>query len=77
MDDQYALLYWVLVGAPEWRIYAARLNVRYLFIGPLEKALYPSPDARWRDGAQIIAEGEWGAIYDLQTPPLPVDPSAP
>ncbi len=59
-------------GFPDWRIRAARLHVRYLFFGPGERKVWPESYESWRMGATVVASGEWGEIFDLHTPPLPV-----
>jgi hypothetical protein len=73
-DAQLGQLHSLLDGANDWRISAARLNTRYLFYGPIEEQLFPKSKGRWRDLAQPMTEGDWGTLYDLETPPLPVAP---
>ena len=62
-------------GSAEWRLIAARLGARYLFFGPEERGQWPDSFQSWRIGAQLIASGEWGELFDLETPPLPLDES--
>jgi hypothetical protein len=67
-DDLDALM----LGLADWRIRAARLRVRYLFFGPGERRLWPASHESWRMSAAVVASGEWGELFDLHTPPLPV-----
>ena len=67
-DDLDALMR----GFPDWRIRAARLRVRYLFFGVGERRTWPESSESWRMGATVIASGEWGELFDLHTPPLPL-----
>ena len=69
VDDELDAL---MRGFPDWRLRAARLGVRYLFFGAGERATWPGSYESWRMGATVIASGEWGEIFDLHTPPLPV-----
>ncbi len=69
VDDELDAL---MRGFPDWRLRAARLGVRYLFFGPGERATWPESYESWRMSATVIAGGEWGEIFDLQTPPLPL-----
>jgi hypothetical protein len=52
-------------GAPNWREAAKALGVRYIFWGRDETANYQGSSRPWETGAQRIASGDWGAIYDL------------
>ena len=63
-------------GFPDWRLRAAKLGVRYLFFGPGERETWPASYESWRTGATVIASGEWGELFDLETPPLPVGETA-
>ena len=55
-------------GDADWRAIAGELHVRYLFWGRIEDETYPDSPQPWRATAQLVASGEWGALYDLQTP---------
>ena len=70
VDDELDAL---MRGFPDWRLRAARLGVRYLFFGPKERETWPASYESWRMSATVIASGEWGEIFDLETPPLPVE----
>jgi hypothetical protein len=61
-------------GAVNWREIAHRLRVRYLFWGREEKTNYGTSTHPWEHEALCVANGSWGAIYDLeptQTAPSP------
>ena len=68
VDDELDAL---MRGFPDWRLRAARLGVRYLFFGPEERKTWPASYESWRTSATVIASGEWGELFDLQTPPPP------
>jgi len=68
VDDELDAL---MRGFPDWRLRAARLGARYLFFGPGERKTWPASYESWRMSATVIASGEWGEIFDLETPPLP------
>ncbi len=72
-DRQLDQLDVLMNGDDEWRIAAAKLGVRYLFFGPRERAQWPDSLETWRAGAQVIASGDWGELFDLETPPVPLD----
>jgi hypothetical protein len=54
-------------GAPDWRDTAKALGVRYIFWGQDEKANYQSSSRPWEASSFLVASGDWGAIYDLET----------
>ena len=58
-------------GAANWRQIARGLQARYLFWGREEKTNYPTSTRPWEKAARLIASGDWGAIYDLESPPRP------
>jgi hypothetical protein len=60
-------------GTSNWRQLAQALGVRYIFWGREEKMNYPQSPRPWETSAAKMAEGDWGAIYDLQA----IDPTAP
>jgi len=62
-------------GDPAWRTLADELQVRYLFWGTNEDEVYPNSEQPWKEETLRIAFGDWGAIYDLQSPAPP--PTAP
>lgn len=61
----------VMLGSPDWRGQARRLHTRYLFWGREEKSHYASSTRPWEREAQLVASGNWGAIYDLEATPAP------
>jgi len=72
-QDTAAQLDGLMRGFEDWRSRADTLQVRYLFWGKPENEAYADSSQPWRTEVRIVAAGEWGAIYDLQSPP---DPSA-
>ena len=61
----------MMQGDSNWREIAQGLHVRYLFWGQREELAYPDSAKPWRN-LPIVASGDWGAIYDIAPPPLPV-----
>lgn len=64
----------LMKGAPNWKENARSLGVRYLFWGREEKLKYLTSTRPWEREAALVATGDWGAIYDLESPrsqPLP------
>jgi hypothetical protein len=57
-------------GEPDWRDQARALGARYLFWGREEKANYGDGTRVWEGETQLVAKGNWGAIYDLEAAPL-------
>ena len=72
-QDTAAELDALMRGVEGWPDLANALGVRYLFWGQPENEAYQDSPQPWRREVRIVASGEWGAIYDLQSPP---DPSA-
>lgn len=69
----------LMKGAPNWKEIARSFGARYLFWGREEKANYLMSTRPWERESALVAAGEWGAIYDLESPrsqqlPQPVDP---
>jgi hypothetical protein len=56
-------------GEGDWRATAVTLGARYLFWGRNENEKYDGSPQPWRETTRLVATGEWGAIYDLQSPP--------
>lgn len=67
----------LMQGAPNWKENARALGVRYLFWGREEKLNYPTSTRPWEREAALVATGDWGAIYDLESPRGPSSPPAP
>ena len=61
----------LMQGAPNWRDLARTLHVRYIFWGREEKKNYASSTRPWEKSAALAVSGAWGAIYDLDKPPVP------
>jgi len=55
-------------GAANWREAAQALGVRYIFWGQDEKTNYQSSSRPWEATSFLVASGDWGAIYDLNSP---------
>ena len=55
-------------GAANWREAAQALGVRYVFWGQDERTNYQSSSRPWEATSFLVASGDWGAIYDLQSP---------
>ena len=73
-NDMFAKL---MQGAPNWRDLAQTLHVHYMFWGREEKSNYSSSSRPWEKTAALAASGTWGAIYDLERPPSPLQTPAP
>jgi hypothetical protein len=59
----------LMKGAPNWKENARSLGVRYLFWGREEKLNYLTSTRPWeREAMQVAAAGNWGEIYDLESP---------
>jgi len=71
----------LMLGAPNWRELARSVHARYLYWGRDEKTNYAASRKPWEREAALVASGDWGAIYDLETPrnqpPATVPPSVP
>jgi hypothetical protein len=73
----------LLLGAPNWKDLARSLRARYLFWGREEKGNYAASKRPWEREATLVASGDWGAFYDLETPrvqtaaPTPLVPPSP
>jgi hypothetical protein len=59
----------LMLGRNDWRQIADQLHVHYLFWGEAEKEHYPRSLTPWRKDCRLVAEGAWGAIFDLTTQP--------
>jgi len=64
--DQFKRL---MMGDKAWRTISVSLQAHYLFWGPWEEGEYPGSTRPWEKEAVRIAQGEWGAIYDLWSQP--------
>ena len=58
----------LMKGAPNWKENARSLGVRYLFWGREEKLNYLTSTRPWERDSALVAAGDWGAIYDLESP---------
>jgi hypothetical protein len=59
----------LMLGAPNWKELARSLHARYLYWGRDEKTNYAASKRPWEREAALVASGDWGAIYDLESPP--------
>jgi hypothetical protein len=58
----------LMQGAPNWKDLAREFHARYLFWGRDEKTNYATSKKPWERESALVASGEWGAIYDLESP---------
>src|SRR5262249_53008877 len=65
----------LMQGAPNWKEIAHQLGARYLFWGNQEKQNYGQSKRPWEKECKLVASGDWGAIYDLDTPKEAAQPS--
>lgn len=56
-------------GGPQWREAAREIGAHYLFWGNLEKENYRESLQPWVREGRLVARGDWGELYDLQTAP--------
>lgn len=55
----------IMKGEDGWREQARALGARWLFWGSQEEDAYPDSTRPWKTECALVAEGDWGAIYDL------------
>ena len=67
----------ILNGAEGWPALAHEFNSRYLFWGPRERDAHPDSTEAWRNKVKVVAAGEWGEIFDLESPQLGSDSAKP
>jgi hypothetical protein len=67
----------LMKGAPNWKEIARSLGARYLFWGREEKLNYLTSTRPWEREAALVASGDWGAIYDLESPRRQPPPPTP
>jgi hypothetical protein len=65
----------LMLGAPNWKDLARSLHARYLFWGRNETGNYAKSTRPWEREAALVASGDWGAIYDLETPRVQPTPT--
>ncbi len=65
----------LMLGAPNWKDLARDLHARYLFWGRNETGNYAKSTRPWEREATLVASGDWGAIYDLETPKVQPTPT--
>jgi hypothetical protein len=56
----------LMAGSPDWRQAAQRLRVDYLFWGNFEQREYAQSTRPWEKECPVIAEGDWGRVFDLR-----------
>jgi len=59
----------MMLGAPNWKEIARSLHTRYLYWGREEKTNYAASKRPWERESKLVATGDWGAIYDIESPP--------
>jgi hypothetical protein len=57
----------LMAGSGDWRGSAHYLRARYIFWGRLEQTNFPKSSRPWERTAKLVASGNWGAIYDLES----------
>ena len=67
----------LMLGAPNWKDLARSLHARYLFWGRNETGNYAKSTRPWERESALVASGDWGAIYDLETPRVQPAPTPP
>ena len=67
----------IMNGAPNWKELARNFQARYLFWGREEKKAYAQSPRPWEKESKLVASGEWGAVYDLESPKEPERPPVP
>ncbi len=65
----------MMLGAPNWKEIARSLHARYLFWGREEKTNYAASKRPWEREAALVANGDWGAIYDVESQRQPQTPA--
>jgi hypothetical protein len=55
----------LMLGHGDWKKTAGELRVQYLFWGKLEKANYAASTRPWEKQLPLVAQGDWGSIYDF------------
>ena len=65
----------LMKGAPNWKEIARSLGVRYLFWGREEKLHYLTSTRPWERETKVVATGDWGAVYDLESPASQIAPA--
>ncbi len=68
-QEQQARIESILLGEEDWRELAEQSGARYLFWGSQEQEAYPGSLQPWRMESKLVAQGEWGEIYDLESSP--------
>jgi hypothetical protein len=53
-------------GKPGWRDEARALGASHVYWGPREQRAFPDSTEPWRDAAQRVDAGAWGALYRLE-----------
>jgi hypothetical protein len=65
--QQVASLKSLMMGEPDWEKNARSLGARYLFWGEREREEYKESREPWKRDRNVIAQGTWGEIYDLES----------
>lgn len=63
--SEAALLDQVMAAGPGWEQLCPKLNIDYLFWGRFEQEHYPTSAHSW-DTYPVVAQGDWGKVYDLR-----------
>ena len=65
----------ILHGDPAWRVLCEELGAHYLIWSAEESQNVPDSPQPWRESARLVAQGEWGELYDLTAPPAAPAPA--
>ena len=63
--SEEALLNKVMVAEPGWEQLCPKLKIDYLFWGRFEQEHYPTSAHSW-ESYPVVAQGDWGKVYDLR-----------
>jgi hypothetical protein len=63
--SEEALLNKVMIAEPGWEQLCPKLKIDYLFWGRFEQEHYPTSAHSW-ESYPVVAQGEWGKVYDLR-----------
>jgi hypothetical protein len=63
--SEEALLNKVMAAEPGWEQLCPKLKIDYLFWGRFEQEHYPTSAHSW-ESYPVVAQGDWGKVYDLR-----------
>ena len=68
-EEPSAKLDALMNGGEGWQALAVELGARYLLWGSNEEETYKDSTQPWKQSARLVASGDWGTIFDLQSAP--------